>query len=387
LKLIKASNKYLEVKKICEEIKRLNNKGIALDEIGIIVGNISKYKDILLKTFKEERIPSTLDEEIKLIDIPLIREFTNIIKLKLNNYDKDTFVKVLKSGYMDICEGYSSDKFEYILRKLKMKNIKIEYKKVFEQEKKKLRYLINNNVDKKESFEDKLEDIVNLEYIIDTLITQTSKLSNKENIKNIIKNVKEILRYYDFEKTIKDMYEGEEYSLLYRDITAYSALMKILDKVISITEIIYEDDDITLKDFYNILVRLFNDEIIKVTIGNGKGVKILTPSTARGMEFSDVFIMGLIQGEYPNLINNSWFFREEDYQLFKNIGVDIKNYKQRLDKESLLFSVALTRAKERLTLSYAESTNGENVNIASIFLDEFLNLFKDYIIIRKVKMC
>jgi ATP-dependent helicase/DNAse subunit B len=375
LKLIKAPNKYLEVKKICEEIKRLSDE-INLEDIGIVVGNLDSYKEVLIKTFKEERVPSTLMEEIKLIDVPLIREIANLLELKLSNYDKESMTKVLKSGYLDICDGMDRDKIEYTFHILKIKDTKAEYEEIINKERKRLNYLIKNDDEKRDIYNERLEDIANLHFIINTLIEKTSDIPDRESAENITKKINTLLGYYNIENGIKSVYKGtKDYSMLQRDVSALSRFKQILKKVESIAGIVY-DGSITLKDYYDILIRLLNDETFVVNHGNSRGVGILTPSTARGLRFKTLFIIGLSQGEYPNISDNNWFFRDEDYQVFKDMGLDIKTYKEKLDKESLLFTVAITRGTDKLVLSYPESTNGQDVSIPSMFLDEMLNLFK-----------
>ncbi|EOD00239.1 PD-(D/E)XK nuclease family protein [Caldisalinibacter kiritimatiensis] len=376
LKLIKAPNRYLEVKKVCEEIKRLTNKGLELNEIGIVVGNVDNYKDVLIKTLNEERIPSTLKEELKLIDIPLTKEIINLIELKLNNFDKDSVIKVIKSGYLDICDGHNRDKFEYLLHTLKIKNVNKEFKSIINNEMKKLRYLIKNNEEKRELYEERLENFSNLNFIIQTLIDETKKIPTKAPAEEIVDTLLNVINEYNIKEKIKSVYKhSNNYSLLHRDLMALSKLKEMLNKAITISQLAYKNE-ITLKEIRDILIRLLKDETITITMGNKKGVNILTPATVRGLSFSTIFIMGLVQGEYPCVNENNWFFKEDDYDMFKDIGIDIKKYSQKLDLQSLLFTVSITRPKDMLILSYPESNGGENVSIPSMFLDELLNLFK-----------
>lgn len=376
LKLIKAPNKYLEIKKICEEIKRLHNKGVNLQDIGIVVENINFYKEVLIKTFREEKIPCTLNEEIKLIDIPLIKEIVNILELNLSKYDQQMTAKVLKSGYLDICDGNNRDRLEYMFHNLKIKNTVEEYKDAISSERKRLNYHIKNDQEKREVYEERLEDIANLNFVIMTLIEKVSQLPTEGASENFIQGILKLLHYYDLEEGIKSVYKiTKDYSILQRDVMALSKFKQILERVKSISELAYENN-ITIREFYNILTRLLSDETIIIAQRNTKGVSILTPSTARGLRYRALFILGLTQGEYPYISDNNWFFRDEDYQMFKDMGLDIKTYKEKLDKESLLFTVAITRPTDILVLSYPESTNGADVSIPSMFLDELLNLFK-----------
>ncbi len=73
---------------------------------------------------------------------------------------------------------------------------------------------------------------------------------------------------------------------------------------------------------------------------NKKGVRLMTVHAAKGLEFQHVFIVGLEQGLFP-------YEREPDGET----GPDELAEKQ--EEERRLFYVALTRAKEKLHLSFA----------------------------------
>lgn len=375
INLIKAPNKNLELKKVAEEIKSLTNKDIKLNEIGIIMGNIDNYRELLIKTFSDEGIPISLNEEIRLIDTPLVGEILNLIELRLNNYKKNNIIKAIKSNYLDIADGIDRDRLEYMLHSLKVGDKNNELYKSLQDEKRRLRYFINNKEDK-EAYEEKLQNIVDLEFVIfDSLKEEIDKIPKKASGKIYKDTLLNLLKHYDVEDSIKSIYKySNDYSILYRDLSVLSKVKQVFDNVINIINIAY-NEEITLKEYYDIMVRLFTDETIIINSGNRDGVNILTPSTSRGLGFREVFFIGLIEGEYPKSSMNNWFFREEENDVFKEIGIDIKSYFETMDKESLLFNIALTRATEKLYLSYPiNNLNGE-VTIPSMFLEELSGLF------------
>ncbi|RKD31187.1 PD-(D/E)XK nuclease family protein [Thermohalobacter berrensis] len=376
IKLIKAPNKYLELKKICEEIKRLEYNGVSLKDIAVIVGNLNNYREILSKVLKEEGIPSTLKEEISLYDIPLVREVLSLIELKINNFKKDNIIKTLKSGYLDISEGsIDSDKLENLFYNLGIQDMNSEFKEKIEKEKRRLRLLIKNDDENKKVYEDKLEDIVNFEFIMKDLTEKMSELPEKENPKGIKDSILDILDYYSLREKINDIYKKtDDYLLFYRDKAAYYKLMNIIERATLVAEITFKKE-ICIKEFYDIMVRILKDETIVMNQPNRKGISILTPTISRGLKFSYVFFVGLSQGEYPNIKEDNWFFREEDYSIFKKVGIDLKNYDELFDKESLIFILGITRTKEGLIISYSEDV-GKDTSIPSIFLEEILNIFK-----------
>ena len=89
---------------------------------------------------------------------------------------------------------------------------------------------------------------------------------------------------------------------------------------------------------------------------NIEGVKLMTIHSAKGLEFDYTFIVGLEQDLFPHI----------------NIG-NKKRGAEEEEEERRLFYVAITRAKKKLFLSYAEARTiyGESkINIPSEFLED-----------------
>ncbi|WP_026894785.1 PD-(D/E)XK nuclease family protein [Clostridiisalibacter paucivorans] len=386
IKLIKADTRRLEIKKVCELIKK-ENKDISLDNIALILGNDNKYRELVIDIFNQENIPISLREEKMLIDIPLVKELINILELRLTNYNKITLLKALKSGYMDVCDGNDKDKMEYVFHILNLDErcTKDKVTHAIGKEKNRLR-LLKGNSENPNRIENFMEDLSNLEYILELLFDKVSEMEKVGPIDEIIDKYMEIIEFYDITDRIKILYEStKDYSILHRDLSAISRFKEILNEVKEICKPIY-GKGIALEDLYRLIKRLCENESIYLNNLPERCVNVLTPSTARGSRFSTVFIMGMIQGEYPNVINKSWFFRDEDIEIFKNMGIDFKSYQDRLDKEKLLFANAISRARKKLYFSYCNEDNSGKALISSPFLEQFIDVFKGEKIEDKIKI-
>lgn len=83
----------------------------------------------------------------------------------------------------------------------------------------------------------------------------------------------------------------------------------------------------------------------------GEGVNLLTVHASKGLEFNDVYILDLMEGRFPNR------------KLASKGGS--------LEEERRLFYVAVTRAKDRLWLSYVKRDNVKKIDYQpSLFLYE-----------------
>lgn len=107
-----------------------------------------------------------------------------------------------------------------------------------------------------------------------------------------------------------------------------------------------------LSAHYEDLGRFLNAMVLGgAEASEGSGVNLLSIHASKGLEFKEVYVIDLMDGRFPNT------------KLMSKGGS--------LDEERRLFYVAVTRAKERLFLSYAKKDALKNIDYApSIFLYE-----------------
>ena len=107
-----------------------------------------------------------------------------------------------------------------------------------------------------------------------------------------------------------------------------------------------------LATHYDEIGRFLNAMILGSSeMSEGEGVHLLSIHASKGLEFSEVYIVDLMEGRFPNK------------KLMQQGGS--------LEEERRLFYVAVTRAKENLYLSYAKKDLLKNISYeGSIFLYE-----------------
>lgn len=341
LNVIKAANGYLEVKKIAEEIKKYQLKGTDLKDMAIVLTNSESYKDKIFQVFEEERIPLTLDKDINLIEIPLLKELINVLETKKYKMDKRSIINRIKSNYYPLAGKKDRELIEYILRK------------------------------------ENVEDLnkYNLDYVLNAIEDEMNNIPSTGTIAEYVELVLEILKKYNMEENILNIYNKiKDYNLVNRDFSALNRFKEILNSIGSILSTIKEE--ITLEEFIDILSNYLQNESIVEIHGNIDGIDVLTPITARGKKYKVLFVIGMSQGVYPNIENRNFFFKEDNYRDLKKIGIDVKNYYEILDKEFIMFSNIIASCSDTLYLSYSEDSTEDERSIASIMLDEVFNRIK-----------
>ena len=110
----------------------------------------------------------------------------------------------------------------------------------------------------------------------------------------------------------------------------------------------FKEDGATLEEFVqNVSLMSAQDEIEE----DGDFVKLMTIHTAKGLEFKNVFVYGLVEGIFPS-------YRS------------IQENKDGTEEERRLFYVAITRAEKRLFLSTSGGNSYMGPRIPSRFLRE-----------------
>lgn len=142
-----------------------------------------------------------------------------------------------------------------------------------------------------------------------------------------------------FEKELSD--DGDTGQERIQNIKELVSLAKKYD--------IYEPKIATEKFLEDVSLATDQDELEK----NDSGVKLMTVHASKGLEFEHVFVTGLESGLFPMERDDE---KEEDSE-----------------EERRLFYVAITRAKKRLYLSWANLRTifgSKNINFPSEFLDD-----------------
>jgi len=141
---------------------------------------------------------------------------------------------------------------------------------------------------------------------------------------------------------LKNLIESDLYSGIVDTLSTQRAKLKTgeidADKKLQSTERILRKAKLllNLSSHYNDLHRFVNAMILGGgELSEGEGVNLLTVHASKGLEFVEVYVVDLMDGRFPN------------HKLMNKSGGDI-------EEERRLFYVAVTRAMDKLSLSYAK---------------------------------
>lgn len=290
----KAFNDKIEAKKIVNEVKLLNRKGINYEDMAVLyrVNSLSRY---LEQAFLEERIPYVIYNGLSFFQREEIKDIIAYIRLIADDYDNLSLKRIIGKPR----------------RKIGDKTInELEHKALLNSNSS-TRYSILNEMAK--SDDAKLKDFYN------KIITARNKYLDKafESIQDLLPYILYDIGYLKYLETLKDSITNNR-----------EANIQELQNIISEFERNDSESDKNTMDYLNEFVQnimLYTD--IKNDDNCKNKVKLMTVHASKGLEFDVVFLPALESQIFPNANN-------ED-----------------MEEERRLYYVAITRAKKKLFIS------------------------------------
>ncbi|QQK07493.1 PD-(D/E)XK nuclease family protein [Miniphocaeibacter halophilus] len=337
LKIIKAEDKFLEVKRLAIEIKKDlledSNKSCA------IIINDDEYKQLILERFKEEEIPIQSTSKINIKDT----NFGKWMYLSLdNNIDiKDYIIGNLNNPFI------FSDNIE---------NLEIEnmiYKilpNTFEE-------LFNSNILR-------TSNDYNLYFNILNKIYEIYSINNKEQLIGFVK--------FHLDKIIeKDEEEIEIYEKFYKFIEnlelRYSNILNQME---------YSEFK---KYFLNILKEYFINENSLMNCN----IELIDFNNYKLLNHEYLYFLGCNDNSYPKKETINYYFNSKNNIYLRKLGIDILTNRLKQSKDKLNFFNILNCNVEKFYISFEDSGK----NLLSDFIYEYeenveiqeLYSLKDYI--------
>lgn len=178
---------------------------------------------------------------------------------------------------------------------------------------------------------------------------------HKRNVKNLKFDFKKLSRL-----NIEEAISFIEYNLEYGDFLKdnsikFGYVYDNLSTILFYLKMISSD----CQDLDGLIQKLnYLKKLCKDSSENDEGIYLSTIHGAKGLEFENVYIIDLIDGDFPSATSI------DEYE---------RGYIEKLEEERRLFYVGMTRAKKNLTLLTMKSING-NPKDPSLFIRELQSL-------------
>ncbi|MDR4497294.1 MAG: exodeoxyribonuclease V subunit gamma [Candidatus Scalindua sp.] len=367
--IIEAASIQDEIEQIARRIRKLTDKNrYGFSEIAVIFRNVEKYQDIAEDIFQRFCIPVRIYGRRSLIKNPLIKAIVNTTKVYTENWADNSVWDILKSysgierdllhalesehlskGNINDCNGWleltSRFKFKPIHRFLRRMKI------------------ILSNLEGRHPFSTYCKcyiDIADLFY--KSAFTPFNTFTDEVNGKILVCN------------------QNQEISeLMKSDASALGEFLAILNNS-TFRKLYQETRVLTFEEFNHILISQLTLASYGKRDRRMNVVNVINVVEARQWEMPVVFVGGLLEKEFPRQVGEDLFLKDFQRKRLNSTGkAALREMPEQMDEERYLFYIAITRANERLYLSYPSTNSDGNSTLPSFFLSDLKKLFPEEI--------
>jgi len=158
-----------------------------------------------------------------------------------------------------------------------------------------------------------------------------------------------------------------------RDLKALAALEHVLEEVALLDE--GEAGEVTLQEFLKEVGQGLALTAVPSEEPRDAPVIVLDVRHARALSFDHVFLLGMAEKEFPRRGRRHPFFDDAERQDLRARGVDLPDAGHDAQQEMLLAYVAMTRARQTLTVTYPSLDSQGRPALGSHYLEELFALF------------
>lgn len=333
--ILEATGLRGEAEMIAREIRRfVKTLGIHFSDIAVILRQVGGYEGILRAVFREFDIPFEIHERERLRETPLARTVASFFKILLNDWQRTDLFNFLKSSYVTkdythICslEMEALDRGILSGRKLWLE-------------------------------------------IEDPLLTQIASLEdrfrNARTVGEWVSLTREMLSGFGLAK-IPVIYEDQTR----RDFMSLHRLDNLLMEIQS-THFAEGSPEENFEHFAKEFLGLIEVDLFSLHERDKNRVQIYDISLARQKEYKVVFLAGLLEKVFPAEIREDPVFSDKERH--------ITGLAERLPRQAVeryYFYLAVTRARQKLILSYPSFDLEGREALPSFYVDEVKALFHE----------
>lgn len=340
-KIVEYYNPTHELLDIAEQIEKLHNEGVNLNEIAVIYKNHAQSEE-LLNFLNQKEIAVRTHRKINILQssftLKLIEILTYIQKeSEIPHSREDLLFKIFHFDFLNI-KPLQIARLAFELRDLRYQKPKSTWREALQNIQVKIDETSINKIEKFAKNAEKWQaDLQNMpvQFLFQTILEDLGLLQFIVNNKEKVWLLQELKTFFDFIKT-----ENQNNPAL--------TLQNLLETISTMQE-------------YGLRI-----DFTKSTYAE-TAVNFTTAHSSKGLEFEYVFLIGVIEGIWDKPRSNNQSFSLPE-------GLIQKETKESAIEESRrLFYVAMTRAKQHLQISYYKQDISEKELSASMFVSEISN--------------
>ncbi len=320
---------------VSDEIKKIVESGVLLNDIAILVRTNAQVKPIVLELSRQGIESSSVERE-GMINSAEIKDLIALLKFVSNPQDDLALFRLLQTDIFP----FEMEDILYCVN-----HSRIHKNSLFES----LRVLLKNQ-----------DELFLEKETLDLCIKLLNKLVKNSRSKNVSSILGQFL-YLDTDYLKKLERQGLTYDQTIQRIAEFSQMVRDF-------ELRHNDYGVVeFLDYIEMLDRSGMSKNFSTPRLSDDGVAVLTVHSSKGLEFDTVFLMNMVQHKFPCVRKADFFEIPKDL-----IQEQLPKEDTHLQEERRLFYVACTRAKRRLYFTSSSFYEGKKKWKRSQFVQEAL---------------
>lgn len=358
-------NKRSEVEFVARElIKLARDKKLHWNEMAVLARNIDDYNELIVQEFSKYEIPFFSDYKRPVIHHPLINLLLSVIELIRKNWEHEELFSCLKTGFFPLPTDYLDRLENYCLAN------GVDGKKWSDK-----KYWLADN-----PFE---SNVINKsrQLVQDFLVPVSEgilrySVDGKFPVKIIIQTLYGFLEKLKVPETLEqwviEAKKAGDYISAQIHQQMWEEIINIFDEMITALG----EEEITLAEFSLILKAGLKSVKVGVIPPRTDEVSIGAMERSRIPEAKVIFIIGANEGILPFRENSEGLFDYKERELLREAGILLApKGKEDFYKELFLIYCALSKASEKLYISYSLSDNDGKELPPSFVISRIKTLF------------
>lgn len=364
-----AKDRSREVEYVCRRVKQilLDNPGMDMSRICIAMPQPSPYTPLLREVFAKFGVPANITDRYLLIESPVVVAILGLLRIAVRGFQRDDLLRVIGSPYFTFqheAVPVDSANLASVANTLRITAGYRTWIERLDNERSRLRKAIAANPDagglphELQAVEKACEDVQYVHELLEDLQVELTPREFRARLLYLMNRTALVAN-------MLEPFSGEPSGGIERDVRAYRKFLEILEEAMALLE--YQDgagSRHSPKHYVDYLSVAIAGERYNVREQFGRGVLVTSIQETRGLQLDVMFIMGLVDGEFPSVYQPELFYSLERQK---------KRAHRYAWEQRYLFYQGITNWSTHLYLTYPEQ-EGDRELVRSSFVDALLEI-------------
>lgn len=357
-----------EIEMIAREIRRMVREDqIRYSDCAVLMRHISGYEPLIHSVFQHYDIPVEIHERERTKLSPLVQSVVFLFRIFREDWKRESLFNFLKSSYVKLSGEGASLELIYELENAASRNGIFQGRDLWLSEWKE-----GTEKTLRESFHTQKNEL------LAPLAVLQAKLSRPLAPSKMVQILDRAISGFQIAEL-----ELEEITITRRESAALMRLEALFEEIRHHFTV-RGRETVSFEEFSDHFFKLVELDLFSIHHRDKNRVQVYGISMARQKEYQAVFVSGLLEKIFPVLIKEDPLLSDWERQQMNRAGSPrLAEKLPRQNLERYLFYLAVTRARDRVILTYPRLDREGKESLPSFYVDEVRRLFTDQIAVQQ----